>query len=107
MCGGFIDFRNRTAIVNIGIAALNSFLRDNIGQQHSALEGNVIGARWNALYREFSSQTVITDTTGFSLTGNQMQLPAPIADDPIPHCHVAIMLRQPEQFRIVDESLWQ
>ena len=88
-----MDFRNWPAIVKVGITALNSVLCDNVGQQHSALKGDVIGAGKNALYSKFFSQSVITETAGIPLTWNQMQLPAPIADDPIPHCHVVIMLR--------------
>jgi hypothetical protein len=67
------------------MAALNSFLCNDVGQDHSPLETNDIGARRNALYNELPTQTVITDAAGFPLAGNQMQLPAPVAHDPTPH----------------------
>src|SRR5215468_8721191 len=84
---------NRTAIVNIGISALNGFIRDHVGHQHSALEVDGIRARRNAYGFKFAPPAVITDTAGVPLGGDEMQLPAPLAHDPIPRWHAAIMLR--------------
>ena len=86
-------FRDRTAIINLGVSALNGFIRDHIGHEHSALEVDDIGAGGNADGLEFAPHAVITDTAGFLFAGNEMQLPAPVARDSIPYWH-AIMLRQ-------------
>jgi len=86
--------RNRTAIVNIGVSALNGFIGDHVGHEHCALEIDGIGARRNAPGREFAPLAVITNMVGFSSAGNEMQLPAPVAHDPIPHWHVVIMIRR-------------
>ena len=94
-----MNFRNQTAIVNVSVAPFNIFRCDNVGQQHSALEDDLIGTGRNAPYSKMSSRTVITDAAGFPINWNQMELLAPIADDPVPDCHVVIMLRQPAEFR--------
>lgn len=89
----FSTFSNWAAIVNVGVAALKGFIRDYVGHQHFALEVNSIGARRNADGLEFAPHAVITDTAGFLIAGNEMQLPASLAHNPIPNWHPAIMLR--------------
>src|SRR5215813_600088 len=77
LLGGSCDLRNRTAIVKIGVTALNGIIGNHVGHEHSPVKKDLIGTRRNAHYHEFLSQAVITDTAGPSFLGNQMQLPAP------------------------------
>src|SRR5262249_10654277 len=87
------DFRNRTAMVKIDVATLNGFIGDHVGHEHSGVKVDGIRARWNAFYSECSLLAVIADSTGFPVVGNQMQRPAVVAHNPIPHWHIPIMLR--------------
>ena len=89
-------FRNRTAIVNIGVSALKGFIRDHVGHEHSSLEVDGIGAWRNADGLEFASHAVITDTARFAFAGNEMQRPASVANNPKAHWHPLIMLRRVE-----------
>ena len=87
-------FCNRKAIVDIGVSALKSFIGDDVGHEHSALEVDGIGARRNADAFEFAAHSVVTDTAGFLFAGNEMQLPASVAHNSIPYWHAAIILRR-------------
>jgi hypothetical protein len=91
---GSSDFRNRTAFIKTSIAALNGLVSNHVGHKHSAVKKNDVGARWNTFCRETPARAVITDTAGFPFLGNQKELPAPIAHEPISHWHFAIMLRR-------------
>ena len=86
--------RNRAAIVNIRVSVLKSFIRDYIRHEHSALEKDGVRTRWNADDSEFAAHAIVMYAAGISLTRNEMQFPAVVANDPIPHRHVAIMLRR-------------
>jgi hypothetical protein len=64
-------FHNWMAVIEIGVAALNRFIRDNVGHEHSGVEGNDIGAWRNAFCAKSSELAVIMDTAGFPLLWNQ------------------------------------
>jgi hypothetical protein len=97
-------FRNRAAIVNIRVSVLKSFIRDHIRHEHSAPERDGVGTRWNADDSEFAAHPIVMYAAGISLTGNEMQFPAVVAHDPIPHRHVAIMLRRGAS--VTGENVW-
>jgi len=79
----------------MGIAAPNGLIGDYVGQEHSGVEGDDIGTRWNAFCPEPSPGAIVIDTvTGFPFFGNQEQFAAAVARNAIPHWHAAIMLRQ-------------
>lgn len=102
-------FHHRTAVIKIGVAALNRFIRDNVGHEHSGVEGNDIRAWRNAFCAESPLLAVIMDTAaGFPFLGNQQQGPAPVAHHAVPHWHAAIMLRRLAHVeRVLDKSPYQ
>lgn len=87
-------FNNATAIVKISIPSLDSLLCDDVRHEHCAVKVEDMFARGHAAKRELLPIAVITKTSGFPTRGNEMHSPAPVAGDPILHCHFAIMLPQ-------------